>query len=358
MRTNRMTSGRWLCGAAFAVGMGIVIGACSATSSGDDGTGPGPGGGSGGRAGAGVGGGGVGGGGVGGGGVGGSGGGMFIDANLDTAQKGCNAVDILFMIDNSASMCTYQQALAKAFPTFADAINQSLPPGTDLHVGITTSSFVVDNVAHVETNCEAYETPDVVAAHYKDPTVTTVDGNGRQGRLYEYFGKKFFAASTGDATSMDAFKTWFAAAATDVACYGGNFEYTVAGAGWAFHSVNAPTNSGFVRDKGAVLIIFFLTDEADHSPPPVSAFHDMVVAAKKSCGGDKCVIPGGLINEGCAQQNSQVWQFLTSFGKDPIHAEINNNPAKQPDIEKYKKTVGDALAPVVFQVCSTIEPPR
>jgi hypothetical protein len=54
---------------------------------------------------------------------------------------GCTAVDILFVIDNSTSMGSYQQALAAAAPAFADAIFAALPPGTDLHVGVTTSSF-------------------------------------------------------------------------------------------------------------------------------------------------------------------------------------------------------------------------
>src|SRR5690606_32219074 len=60
---------------------------------------------------------------------------------LEGGECYCTAVDILFVIDNSPSMGPYQEQLAFAFPTFVDAMWSHLQPGTDLHVGITTTSF-------------------------------------------------------------------------------------------------------------------------------------------------------------------------------------------------------------------------
>src|SRR4051812_9580056 len=43
------------------------------------------------------------------------------------APVGCEAVDILFVIDNSPSMAPYQEALATAFPGFIDEMWNVLP---------------------------------------------------------------------------------------------------------------------------------------------------------------------------------------------------------------------------------------
>src|SRR5687767_9071534 len=50
-----------------------------------------------------------------------------------TPQEGCEAVDFLFVIDNSASMENKQAALVGAFPQFMAAIEQAIP-SNDYHV--------------------------------------------------------------------------------------------------------------------------------------------------------------------------------------------------------------------------------
>ncbi len=46
------------------------------------------------------------------------------------ADVGCDAVDFLFVIDNSGSMADEQQQLVDSVPGFVDAIEARLPPGT------------------------------------------------------------------------------------------------------------------------------------------------------------------------------------------------------------------------------------
>src|SRR5262245_31309850 len=65
----------------------------------------------------------------------------------------CQAVDLLFVVDNSPSMGPYQHALAQAFPAFVDAIYDKLPMGTDVHVGITTTSFYSGSCSEGTANC-------------------------------------------------------------------------------------------------------------------------------------------------------------------------------------------------------------
>ena len=86
-----------------------------------------------------------------------------------------------------------------------------------------------------------------------------------------------------------------------------------AGAGYAVHPDNDATNSGFLRDEGAVFVIFFLTDEPDKSPEGAQAYYDMIVNAKAGCGGDKCVIVSGLVNECIMGVNNTLWQFMNLF---------------------------------------------
>ncbi|MEM6292224.1 MAG: hypothetical protein AAGA54_13195 [Myxococcota bacterium] len=53
---------------------------------------------------------------------------------------GCDAVDFLFVIDNSGSMADEQQQLIDSVPGFVSAIEQRLPPGTGTyHIMVTDS---------------------------------------------------------------------------------------------------------------------------------------------------------------------------------------------------------------------------
>jgi hypothetical protein len=275
---------------------------------------------------------------------------------IEGRDCGCTAVDILFVIDNSGSMCLYQENLAAAFAGFADAIYDALPPGTDLHVGITTSGFELGG-SHSESNCEAAESVATIDQYYVRPTEGMVAGNGLQGRLFEHQGLRYYEVDTGDAGSKQGLADWFAGAATAVDCSVSSFEFDGAGAAWALHDENAAYNDGFLRDAGAALVVFVLSDEADQSldVETLDFLHDTVVAAKSECGGDECIVTGGLLSPWCTPDNNNAYTFLASFGEDPVWGSIGSpNPFDPPP--DYSAVVGDALAQIVAQTCENIPP--
>ena len=274
------------------------------------------------------------------------------EAGSDT---GCNYVDLLFVVDNSASMTSYQTALAQAFPGFVDAMFDTLEPGTDLHVGVTTSSFQAGG-SHSESNCVALETTQVMLDHYIKPEDGMVNGNGFQGRLVEWEGQRFFSADTSSSADRDALKAWFGGAAL-VGSSGGSFEYNACGAGHVFNPANANFNQGFIRDEGAVLMIFILSDEADQSyeVETKEVLRQYVLDAKAGCGGDACIVTGGLLSTWCTPDQSASYDFLASFGEDPVWGAINSG-GFMGDPEGYDQVVGEALATVIEQTCAEIPP--
>ena len=269
------------------------------------------------------------------------------DAGGGLPTTGCSAVDILFVVDNSGSMCSYQSSLAQTLPDFADAMFEALPEDTSLHVGITTTSFT-DGGTHNEQNCTSVQGAAEIEAAYETPLESVGTDNGFQGRLLEYDGLRWFEADTGDASTRLPMMEWFANAAFSVDCNGGAFEFPTASAGYVFDPINAATNDGFVRDEGAVLVIFILSDEVDQSPEGIEHYRDQVLAAKAGCGGSTCVLTAGLLNSGCVPDaDPTVWQFLNAFEHEPVWGPISDEAG-------YGGVVHDALTGVIAQTCDLI----
>jgi hypothetical protein len=262
-------------------------------------------------------------------------------------QEFCNYVDLLFVIDNSLSMNEYQTQLALAWPTFVDEMWENLPPGTDLHVGMTTTSFYTGSCSEFEFNCETTASQSTILDHYVPPTDGNTGTNGEQGRLFEYDGRRFFEAIVGDDPSE--LKTWFGQAAVAAGEDGCSFEMSSAAAGYAFHPANAEPNADFLRDEGAVLVIVVLTDEPDKSPEGPDAYYDMIMAAKDGCGGDQCVVIAGIVDECIVGVNNELWQFFGLFGNFQNSGSIEEPTA-------YADVVGATLAQVIGETCDQIPP--
>lgn len=260
--------------------------------------------------------------------------------------NGCTGVDILMVIDNSGSMCAYQSNLAQTLPDFADAIFSTLPPDTSIHLGITTTSFSSGG-SHQEQNCASVQGATEVDDAYTTPSDGMVSGNGYQGRLLEYEGLRYFEANTGDPSTRLPMMEWFANAAFSVDCNGGAFEFPTAAAAYALDPINAATNDGFLRDEGAVLAMFVLSDEVDQSPEGLETYRDTILAAKAGCGGADCISTAGLLSDGCVPSDPLVWQFLNAFGDEPAWGDIADSNA-------YASVVSDSLTEVIAQTCELI----
>jgi hypothetical protein len=273
--------------------------------------------------------------------------GVRLDIGGGEAREGCNYVDLLFVIDNSGSMCEAQQGLAAVIPQLVDTIFDTLPSGTDVHVGLTTTSFSPGG-QHQQVACIAQEGP----AEIEDAYVTDalVGGNGYQGRLFEHDGIGYFAGNTSSDGDRQALAQWFPGATSAIGCDGGAFEFTAAAAAYALDPSNAGTNGGFLRDEGGVLVIFVLSNEVDQSPDDLAVYQQVVRDAKQGCGGDACIVTAGLLAPNCVPSaDPMVWRFLNAFGEAPAWGDVN-------DFAGYAAVVDDALSDAIVETCDEITP--
>lgn len=262
--------------------------------------------------------------------------------------EGCQYVDFLFVVDNSASMATYQQALTENFPQFVDKMYEALPPAIDVHVGLTTTDFDSGCDAQEATmNCQTTATLAEVESHYIRPDVMNDGGNGTQGRLFSFAGQTYFETTSDEDPA--GLTDWFSQAAVAAGEEGCSFEMPVAAAGFATHLSNAVTNDGFVRDEGGLLVVFFLTDEPDKSVEGEGIYADMITEAKTACGGKECVFVGGLVPECVMGNNAQkLWRFINEFDTvPPIVGDIELT-------ESYADVFGDGLAAAIAEACANV----
>jgi len=263
-------------------------------------------------------------------------------------SQGCRAIDLLFVIDNSASMALDQIKLITEFPQFVDTMLESLAPGVDLHVGITTTDFDHGCVDLEATQmCQSTATYAEVLEHYMRPDVVNDGGNGTQGRLFEHEGRRYFSAwSHEDPALLGA---WFQQAAMAVGTSGCTFEMPVAAAGFVAHPANATTNAGFLRDEEALLVVFVITDEPDKSVEADELYRDMILEAKAGCGSEACVLVGGLGPACVADINQKLWQFMNQFGEAPIYGDIE---ATYESSQVFSRALGKAVA----NACRAMDP--
>lgn len=276
------------------------------------------------------------------------------DARLDlpppeTESGGCSAVDLLFVLDNSASMQTHHAALAAAFPGFITATIASLPPGTDLHVGLTTTDVACKDPGcdcpDATIGCQSAAASEAILSVYAPPKLGHNGVNGSQGRLLTFDQVPYFSLRTDQ--DPDALIAWFTANAGSVGEHGCSFEMPVAAAGFVADPINEPSNHGFLRDENTALIVFVLTDEPDKSPEPVEAALERLRAAKQGCGGDVCITTAGLLPPCLTSEHQSLWRFLSGFGESPVWGDIHDPAA-------YGMIVERALAEVSAQACAAV----
>ncbi len=280
-------------------------------------------------------------------------------------EGNCSFVDLLFIIDNSVSMGGYQDALGQAFPQFANTLTSVLPAGVNVHVGVTSSEMAYAGSGSTMISngiCTFIGDGQPGDTFYVTPDQQNTGKNGAQGRLFDPGGGQYyFDFNTDDLGQLAALESWFDDAAA-IGTGGSNIEMTLAPAGWAFDPANNATNAGFLRDEGAVLVIFFMTDEPDQTPPMINGqsggqyILDMVASAKAGCGGLDCVIGGGFLLES-ACQDQPLDDFLAGLPDDPQVAPLPDEdlPPAQAAAE-MNALLADTLAEVIATKCDEIPP--
>ncbi len=281
--------------------------------------------------------------------------GLILDVAGDGGETiglpaGCNAVDILFVIDSSASMHDEQVALAEAFPQFTATIVETLPTATSLHIGVTTMEMSPEGSDSIQYPCDSPNT-----MYYQTPDVDPSGVNGAQGRLFHVpDGPAYFEISTdASAAELAELDAWFVQAAA-VGIEGSSEEMPLGAAGWAFDPANAPTNDGFVRDQGAALVLFFVTDESDQTPIDgvAQGLVDRIAAAKSGCGGLDCVAAGGTVRESCLPEDA-MGTFFAALDPARVHTaplEYDSETTAEPFVDALR----DNLTPIIVDLCESI----
>ena len=194
--------------------------------------------------------------------------------NPPTSPPAANKLDLLFMIDDSASMAPLQAKLAQEIPSLLDGLrsrsNMQMP---DLHVGVVSSSMGAGRWANVN-QCMS-------AAYPGDDQGKLLQGPGGPGSgacAMLHMGQKFL--STGDGTStapnFDGDLPTAIQCMTALGDSGCGFESPFKSVTYALHKGQDPLdpdNGGFLRPDASLAIILF-TNEDDCSVPDDSLLID------------------------------------------------------------------------------------
>lgn len=215
------------------------------------------------------------------------------DDEEDPVMGGCRKVDYLFVIDNSASMLTYQQELVASFDVFIDGVERSQESLESVHVGVVTTDTYSGNAENRDPSC-----------HALGGLITTTHGhNSSETQCGPY------AEGHGYMTERDDLETAFPCAA-QVGTTGNNEERPLEALTSAVVDLDQPglCNDGFIRDD-ALLVVVIVSDEDD--PGPVDFRYDRLVEAKG--GREDNIVVLGLVHEpgtSCNLTGHQTEAFL------------------------------------------------
>jgi len=228
-------------------------------------------------------------------------------------DDGCQAIDFLFVIDNSSSMSGRQDQLLASFSGFIDSIEDSLSSVDSVHVGVITTDSYDGN----EQGCNGL-----------GDLVTKTWGSGSSHAACGPFvsGLRF-------ADERDSLDTAFPCMAK-VGVNGSALERPVTATIAALGQEKAAPgacNEGFLRDD-AILVVVMVTDDPPFAPDlddahpdtDTSGWFDAVVAAK---GGDvdSIVMIGfvPMLPLGCTfAENTNLIDFVERFGDQGILANV------------------------------------
>ena len=234
-----------------------------------------------------------------------------------TDQLGCQAVDFLFVIDNSGSMGAFQTNLISNFATFIGGIQKKLEEVDSYHVGVTPSDAYAYNVAGCNDLGSLVVRTGGFGSSFEEhgeacgPYVDGASYMTEEDDLEAAFNCAAQVGTQGDA--------WELMATSMIAAIDGS----LAGPGQC--------NEGFIRDD-ALLVIVLITDEADGPGDPEGAppeftsegdpdsWHDAVVAAKGGIPENAAVVAltnyadGPCVPNSTVDDGANLVEFADLFG--------------------------------------------
>jgi hypothetical protein len=241
-------------------------------------------------------------------------------------DDGCQAVDFMFVIDNSISMQDQQNALKAAFPDFIDTITTTLPT-TDYHI------MVVDTDAEGRCSPETCshstcQAADQYACGMQFEACDTIRGAGvvhpaGQGATNALCmlqgGNRYIVEGQPDlATTFECIASVGLAGNASERPLDGMVEAVSA-------ALEGPggCNEGFLRDD-AILVVTFLSDDPNvEDVNTAQTAYDAVVASKN--GNADAIVMLGLIPDG----QSHWVDFISMFGERGIQGPIASNDYNQ-----------------------------
>ena len=194
----------------------------------------------------------------------------------DPIVDGCNKVDYLFVIDNSASMAPYQERLVENFGTFVEGVQRSQDSLDSVHVGVLTTDAYIGNAS------ECNSLGDLVTRTGGYNSSASECGPFDAGQRYMTEEDDLAAAFEGTAK---------------VGTEGSDSEQPLAVIDHALREhklAEGGCNEGFLRDD-ALLVLVVVTDEDD--PSPMDFAYDRVVEAKQGWD-DNVVVVTLTVNQG------------------------------------------------------------
>jgi len=198
------------------------------------------------------------------------------EPSIEFNQSLRNKVDVLFMVDNSASMAPMSDELKARFQEFLKVFSQLAQDGTyaDLHIGVVTSDYGAGATGAPGCN------PSPGGQLGKLQAVGQFAGANCKAPMGANFIAYKFTADGSDPnnlpTGQDLAATFTCMAS--VGDHGCGFEHQLESVYAALHN-DLPENAGFLRDD-AYLAVVFVTNEDDASAPPDTDVFDKAKTAQ------------------------------------------------------------------------------
>jgi hypothetical protein len=276
-------------------------------------------------------------------------------------ESGCQKVDFLFVIDNSASMENEQEALIGAFPGFMQTIQNTLAAGSDYHILVADTD---DWGRCSPGNCGHELCDDPVAGKYACMNIFDACDQARGAGVVHpagqfatnapctpFGGNRYLVEGEPDLAGM-----FDCMARVGVA--GNPSERPMNGMTEALSpALNAAggCNAGFLRDD-AILVITFISDDPwyEDQGDPMSWYND-VIAAKN--GDASAVVVLGLTPDwdGCRDgdgppKGSHWSEFVGLWGANGLHGNVCSSAME------YVAFFEEAVS-TIDETCDNFEPP-